>query len=107
MKAKEYYTTYHDGILSPDANKAIADFMNALKDETFAIIKQRKACGASALAAVFLEQNQKYNAVMTLFRKKDGFQPLIPDGFLIVWKQTDATLALAIDNYERRRRNRV
>lgn len=107
MKAKEYYSTYHDGILSDDGNKAIANFMNALKDEAIAIIKQRNVRGADALAAVFLEQNQKYNAVMTLFRKKDGFQPLIPDGLLIVWKQTDATLALAISDYERRRRTRV
>lgn len=107
MKAKEYYTTYHDGILSDDGNKTIANFMNALKDEAFAIIEQRKVRTTDGLAAVFMEQNQKYNAVMSLFQKKDGFQPLIPDGFLIVWKQTDATLALAIDNYERRRRNRV
>lgn len=109
MKAKEYYAKYHDGILSKDeeaSNHAICSFINELSHETIDIIKQRRAQRVSAITAVFEQQNQKYNAVMSLFVSKDGFQPLISDGFIIHWRRAYPELAIAMNMQANMRRCR-
>lgn len=90
MKAIDYYNKYHDGLLSPAADtqsKAISAFVIELSQESQKMMSDRGGKSASALAGVIRELNQKYNAVMCLFQKKDGTAPMIQDGFLAFWKR--------------------
>lgn len=99
MKAIEYYEKYHETMLSKDAevsNKAIAQFIVDLSCEVKKTYDARRGKSASALLGVIKEINQKGNAVMTLFEKKDGFAPLIHDAFLTYWTKESPELSFLV-----------
>ncbi len=100
MKAKEYYEKYHDGILSHDEQEqlaSISQFLNELIREFSALNKSRGGRSVSAVAGAVSEINQKYNAVVALFQKKDGVKPLIDNGFTTVLKKEIPEVAVILD----------
>lgn len=90
MKAKEYYQTYHDALLSQDeqtVDNACNELVIDLTKETQSLLNQRKAKSTHALCGVVREINDKYNAVVSLFESKDGVSPLKRDGFKAIFEK--------------------
>ena len=84
MKAKEYYEKYAAELLSGDhdtvkqaGEKLIREFM----DEVSAISEKRKVSRPESLVDIIKELNQKWNALRTLFIKRDRRPVLEEDGF--------------------------
>lgn len=84
MKAKEYYEKYAPNLLSEDretvknAGEALTrDFM----DEVSAISEKRKVSRPESLVDIIKELNQKWNALRSLFIKRDRKPVLAENGF--------------------------
>lgn len=96
MKAIEYYEKYHDSIMSTNEKcslQAVSDFIVDLSHEVGILSQARKCRTNSSIIAVLKEVNEKYNAVMRIFKKKNGITPLIPNGFLEFWKRKEPSLS--------------
>ena len=81
MKAKEYLTKFEKDTLDFGDREAIENLLNGFLDEIQGLAKARNAQGNEALISIFLELNQKWNALcridtQTRF-KKDGFIRLV------------------------------
>lgn len=84
MKAKEYYEKYAADLLSEDqttiknAGEALTrDFM----DEVGAISEKRKVSRPESIVDIIKELNQKWNALGSLFIKRDRRPVLAENGF--------------------------
>ena len=84
MKAKEYYEKYAAELLSEDRDtvkqageKLTREFM----DEVSAISEKRKVSRPESLVDIIKELNQKWNALRSLFIKRDRRPVLAEDGF--------------------------
>lgn len=87
MKAKEYY----EQIMSKNPQtademaNAIGDVVDGLNKEAKDIIKQRKVRRNDAVRAVVRELNDKWNAIVGLFEKKQGKSPIRRNAFWDAW----------------------
>lgn len=98
MKAKEYYEKYAAELLSGDydtvkqaGEKLTREFM----DEVVAISEKRKVSRPESLVDIIKELNQKWNALGSLFIKRDRRPVLAEDGFReIMHDQIDKLLEL-------------
>ena len=82
MRAKDYYEKYK---ASEWNNATIDEYIKELNAEAKALTKTRHAERLESLAAIISEINNKHNAHMRLFRKRDGTQPLITDMYVLFW----------------------
>lgn len=90
MKAKEYFSKYESNLMSEEKNirwTAAGDLGGELCNEALQLFKDRHAQRAGALAAIFKEQNQKFNAIVSMLEKKYGFSTLKRNGFIIFIKE--------------------
>ena len=85
MKAKEYYEKYAAELLSEDhdtvkqaGEKLTREFM----DEVSAISEKRKVSRPESLVDIIKELNQKWNALGSLFIKRDRRPVLAENGFM-------------------------
>jgi len=85
MKAKEYYEKYAAELLSEDhdtvkqaGDKLTREFM----DEVSAISEKRKVSRPESLVDIIKELNQKWNALGSLFIKRDRRPVLAENGFM-------------------------
>lgn len=84
MKAIDYYNIMMEypqtaeGIA--EAAGKVVDLMHAEMKE---LIAKRKAVRDSAVAAIIREQNDKWNAVIGIYEKKNGYCPLARNA---IWK---------------------
>lgn len=88
MKAKEYYEKYEFSLHSNDdatINKGLSDMMLEMARESEKMIQGRHAKSNSALVGVLNEQNNKWNAVITLDEKKYGGSMIARNGFKAFW----------------------
>lgn len=85
MKAIEYYEKFGEQILREfESNKevdGIVDLVIAFKREMKELMKERHVQTDQGVIAVIRELNQKWNALCNLFRKKNGFTPIVYNGF--------------------------
>lgn len=108
MKATEYYAEFRDPILmyirnmdggldadaelSADGVSATTKLFQRLLSEALEIQKNRDALSPEAQRSILREQNQKWNAIVSLFEKEFGRSPLSRNHFL---KVCDKLLAFA------------
>jgi len=85
VKAKEYYEKYAAELLSEDhdtvkqaGDKLTREFM----DEVSAISEKRKVSRPESLVDIIKELNQKWNALGSLFIKRDHRPVLAENGFM-------------------------
>lgn len=98
MKAKEYYEKYAAELLSGDhdavkqaGEKLTIEFM----DEVTKISEQRKVSRPESLVDIIKELNQKWNALRSLFIKRDRKPVLAENGFRdLMQDQIDKLLEL-------------
>lgn len=91
MKAIDYYNEYGEAVFaeSIDANKteAINKLFMAFLHETKEIIAMRNVKTDKGAVAVIKEQNQKWNALCSIFEKRSGGMcPLRHNGFMNAMK---------------------
>lgn len=101
MKAKEYYTKYHDRMLSTDHDtslQAISDLIGDLSREFKTIADSRNVRWNRAAYGILKELNDKYNAIVSLFETKDGFSPIRPNGFKLYWEREMPQLKGRLDS---------
>lgn len=105
MKAKELYQSHRDAILAADvkvSTQGISDLIHDLLVDLQALQTARKPRTNSALVGMISEINQKYNAVVSLFEKNEGFTPIKPDGFRWYMEQEMPKLKYAFEQEIRR-----
>jgi hypothetical protein len=78
MKALEYYQVYHQASDKETADLAIT--RGICRDEIFALIDIRNVTTDDGCLAILREQNEKWNAMVRIFEKKDGQSPFLKDG---------------------------
>lgn len=85
MKAREYYETYRDGLISGEQTYHQMDTVRALfldmSLEAQELMKARQVKTADGVSSVIKEQNQKWNAIVRLLEKKDGITYYKRNGF--------------------------
>lgn len=89
MKAKEYFEKYDRIIIDEQIAGSIEStkkLLFELCDEVKDICEKRKAKKNSAVVAVLLEIDQKWNAICSLYEKKYGVSPLNRGAFMEFWK---------------------
>lgn len=87
MKAIAYFDKYAKQIQeSSDEKEVLRNISNLVTDmmlEVKVIATQRKIQRDSALISIFKEQNQKWNALVSLLEKRYGASKIIRNGFSI------------------------
>lgn len=84
MKASDYYNIIMgypqtaDGVA--ESVGRVVDMMNTEAKE---LIARRRAVRDSAVAAIIREQNNKWNAIIAIYEKKNGYCPLARNA---IWK---------------------
>jgi hypothetical protein len=79
MKAVDLYLKYRGALLSTERNvylKAVEDLVAELMEDANRIMKIRNVATVGGLDAAMREQNDKWNAIVKLFVKKDGTSPI-------------------------------
>lgn len=98
MKAKEYYEKYAADLLSEDQTtikNAVEALTRDFMDEVSAISEKRKVSRPESLVDIIKELNQKWNALRSLFIKRDRKPVLAENGFRdIMQDQIDKLLEL-------------
>lgn len=93
MKAKEYFAKYEEDIVEeakngpPKTDGPAAQMLIEFASEVKQLCKVRHVRHDGGVVPIFLELNQKWNAVVNLFIKKYGETPLRRNGFYIAMKQ--------------------
>ena len=98
MKASDYYNIMME---YPQTAEGIAEAAGKVVDLMHAEIKEliakRKAVRDSAVAAIIREQNDKWNAVISIYEKKNGICPLTRNA---IWKHWVKHIP-SLDKYKR------
>ena len=85
MKAVDYFEKYKDVVNVKDQSELVDigwKLTREMIDEAESIAKTRHIIKDSSTVAIILEQNDKYNAVCSLFEKNFGFSPFVRNGFI-------------------------
>jgi len=82
MRAKEYYEKYRD---TKWDKTTIGVYLGELGQEAKVLMQKRCLKNDLGVPAVLREINDKHNALMRIFQKEQGDQPLISDMFLAYW----------------------
>ena len=81
VKAKEYLAKFEKDNQNLGDREATENLLNGFLDEIVGLAKARRAQGNEAVISIFLELNQKWNALCRLDKqirfKKDGFIKLV------------------------------
>lgn len=93
MKAKEYYDNYKDVFFGEETrNKSVAELTLKIRELLLSFIKEgeklladRHVKTESGARSVFMELNQKWNALSSLFVKNNKISPIKKDSILRVW----------------------
>lgn len=87
MKAKEYYERImvNNPQTANEMVNAIGDVIDSLNQEAKDIIAKRKVRHNDAVRAVIRELNDKWNAIVALFEKKQGKSPIHRNAFWDAW----------------------
>jgi len=83
MKAKELYDKYKDAHWEKPG--VIHGYLTELNDDSKNLVEKRGIKDDRGLPAILREINDKHNALMRIFKKQQGEQPLIDDMFLAYW----------------------
>lgn len=87
MRAKELYKDREW------SNEDLGAYILELDADSKALIDKRHIQTDSALAAIIAEINGKHNALMRIFQRNQGSQPLINDLFVVRWLEKMPELA--------------
>lgn len=100
MKAKEYYEQImaKNPQTADEMANAVGEVVEGLHQETKDMIEQRKIKRDDALRAVIREQNNKWNAIVGLFEKKQGISPIRRNAYLDAWVKQIPELDPNYDN---------
>ena len=100
MKAKEYYERImaKNPQTADEMANAVGDVVDSLNKEAKEIIKKRNIRRDDAVRAVIREQNNKWNAIVGLFEKKQGISPIRRNAFLDAWVKQMPELDPNYDN---------
>ena len=100
MKAKEYYEQImaKNPQTADEMANAVGDVVDSLNKEAKEIIKKRNIRRDDAVRAVIREQNNKWNAIVGLFEKKQGISPIRRNAFLDAWVKQMPELDPNYDN---------
>lgn len=86
MKAIGYFEKYGEQIYKEfeqgEGVKTVSDMMTAFLAECVDIMDTRHVSTDAGALAVLKEQNQKWNALCSIFEKRKGFAPIVRDGFM-------------------------
>lgn len=87
MKAKEYYESIiaKNPQTADEMANAVGDVVIGLNREAAELFKKRNARRNDAVRAVIREQNNKWNAIVGLFEKKQGASPIRRNAYLDAW----------------------
>lgn len=88
MKAKEYFEKYETLILTDASTGEVGHIKQLLYDlsgEAQELCKSRKAVTDDAAIAVLKEQDQKWNAICSLYKKKYDSCPVPRNMFKKFW----------------------
>lgn len=87
MKATDYLEKWYDKLVNAGEkeNEVLAEIITDFGKELKEIVEQRKAKKGKAIAAIFKEQNQKYNKFCRLVNAKAGVTYLKEDGLKRYW----------------------
>lgn len=88
MKAKDYFAKYEKPLASSDPDEcstAIAEMLNEMNSEVQNLLKVRHVKTDAGTFPIFKEMNQKWNAIVRLFKNKYGATPIVKDGFRLFW----------------------
>lgn len=95
MKARDYYRKYHDGLTdSGFAPAALHAVVSEMIEEMKETANTRHIYSGQALHSLIRETNDKWNAMVSIFEKKDGYTPVKRDGFYIAIRMTNPQLKL-------------
>lgn len=101
MKAVDYFEQYGERIceeFKPNGDvKPISDLVVAFGVEMKEIMENRHVKTDAGALSVLKEQNQKWNALCSVFEKKKGFTPIIRNGFLLYMNERIPGVIQAID----------
>ncbi len=85
MKAIDYYkahaTMFYSAVRLSDVVEEVSVLLQEFANETQEIINKRHAKFMPSIAAVMKEQNQKWNALCSMFEKKHGCSPIRRDAY--------------------------
>ena len=91
MKAKQYYERFAYRLLNkntPETNvAAVLILLEDFDKETIELFKIRNCVRNSASLAILKEQNQKWNAIVSLFEHRNGQSPLRRNGYGELWEK--------------------
>lgn len=87
MKAKEYYEQIiaKNPQTADEMANAVGEVVGALNQEAKDIMVKRKVRRNDAVRAVIRELNDKWNAIVGLFEKKEGKSPIRRNAFWDAW----------------------
>lgn len=84
MKAIDYYNIMMEYPQTAEGiTEAASKVIGLMHTEMKELIAKRKAVRDSAVAAIIREQNDKWNAVIGIYEKKNGYCPLARNA---IWK---------------------
>lgn len=100
MKAKEYYEQImaKNPQTAEEMAIAVGDVVIGLNREAAELVKKRNAKRNDAVRAVIREQNNKWNAIVGLFEKKQGISPIRRNAYLDAWVKQIPELDPDYDN---------
>lgn len=100
MKAKEYYESIiaKNPQTADEMANAVGDVVIGLNREAAELFKKRNARRNDAVRAVIREQNNKWNAIVGLFEKKQGISPIRRNAYLDAWVKQIPELDPNYDN---------
>ena len=88
MKAIEYYEQYRPifcrAIPVEQLEMHVIELFEDFNEEAYALSITRKAVKPESWRAILKEQNDKWNALVRIFQKKDGISPIKENGFQIL-----------------------
>lgn len=91
MKAIDYYNTYgervFDEAVKDEGTNVLSELTIAFIHETKELIGIRNAKTDKAAIGIIREQNEKWNALVTLFEKKKKASPIIRNGFRVLMEK--------------------
>ena len=97
MKAIDYYNIMMEYPQTADGiAESVGRVVDMMNTEAKELIARRRAVRDSAVAAIIREQNNKWNAIIAIYEKKNGNCPLARNA---IWKHW-AKLISKINEYK-------
>ena len=82
MRAIAYYAKYSEGLLNAETGKETAtNMIGEFLDEMKELIETRHIKTDRGAVGCVRELNEKWNAIVAIFEKRNGASPLIRNGF--------------------------